>query len=172
MTDNTALIPLTQGKVAIVDATDFEWLSQWKWYALCNNNIWRAYRQTRVSVGKQKVMPMHRQIMLAPDGKAVDHVNHDGLDNRRANLRVCSIAENNMNRRSVRGATSKYLGVCAERTKWRARIRHHGKLFSIGLFTDEVEAALAYDAEARKLFGEFANPNFSDSFGQFKRGTL
>jgi hypothetical protein len=80
------LIPLTQGKFAIVDNADFDWLNQWKWYAVKSYNTWYARRFSSI--------PMHRQIMSAPSGTEIDHRNHNGLDNRRQNLRFSTSAEN------------------------------------------------------------------------------
>ena len=94
----------------------------------------------------------------------VDHINHDGLDNRRVNLRVCSQAENQRNKVS-KGGSSTYLGVSFQksrpnlRRRWRAKIEHKGKAIELGYFASEEEAARARDIAAQELFGEFANLN-------------
>ncbi len=105
---------------------------------------------------------MHRLIANAPAHLLVDHIDHDGLNNRKANLRLCSIAQNNQNSRPNRNAASKYKGVSWAQScrKWFARIRPNRKTIYLGLFTDEIEAALAYDRKAKELFGEFAYLNF------------
>jgi hypothetical protein len=104
---------------------------------------------------------MHREIMGAAEGQVVDHINHDGLDNRRCNLRVCSHAENVRNQRGQRGRSSGYKGVSRDRRlgKWRAQIWHNGKHTYLGLFESEAAAARAYNAKARDLFGAFAYLN-------------
>ena len=160
---DTRTIPLTQGQVAIVDAADFERLSQWKWYAHLEHNGYRAYRQTPRVEGRQRTQSMHRAIIDAPASMMVDHINHDPLDNRRANLRLCTRIENGRNRRgSQAGSSSQFLGVSWHKGdgKWHARIAVNRRPKLVGSFTCEIAAALAYDAAARELFGEFANPNF------------
>jgi len=95
-------IPLTQGKFAIVDDADFEWLSQWKWRARKDYNTWYAIRRV-VRGSCRTTTSIHRQIMEAKPGSQVDHRNRDGLDNRRCNLRFCTNAQNAMNQRKTRG---------------------------------------------------------------------
>ncbi len=104
-------IPLTQGKVALVDAEDYEELSRFKWHAQRNKSTYYAVRNGRRLDGKRCAVLMHRVIIDPPAGMLVDHISRDGIDNRRSNLRVCSIAENNRNRASKRGASSRFLGV-------------------------------------------------------------
>jgi hypothetical protein len=104
---------------------------------------------------------MHREIAGPGPGQVVDHINHDGLDNRRCNLRVCSHAENVRNQRGQYGRSSRYKGVSRDRRlgKWRAQIWHNGKHTYLGLHDSETAAAEAYNAKARELFGEFAYLN-------------
>ena len=165
MTSETKLIMLTQGQAAIVDASDYEHLSKHKWYAQRTVlGTFYAVRQLARNNGKQPVARMHRVIIDAPEEMHVDHINHNTLDNRRSNLRLCTNGENKKNSRSAKGSTSKYLGVGWDRhaNKWEALIRVNGKQSRIGRFSCEVEAAKAYDAAARKHHGEFANPNFKE----------
>jgi hypothetical protein len=105
---------------------------------------------------------MHRQVTNAPKGLVVDHINHNGLDNRRANLRLCTKQQNNCNSRSFRHKTSNYKGVFKEKgsKKFRAYIRFNKKPVHIGMFELEIDAAKAYDKKAKELFGEFAYLNF------------
>jgi hypothetical protein len=98
-------IPLTQGKVAIVDAEDYKWLSKYKWHAVRNKGKFYAYRSR-----KNHAVSMHRQIMGEPKGKAVDHRDGSRLNNRRSNLRICTPAQNTRNRRGW-SRISKYKGV-------------------------------------------------------------
>ena len=151
------VIPLTQGKVAIVDPDDFERLKQYKWHA---TKCGRSYYAVRSANGKS--IKMHRQITNAPKGLVVDHIDHNGLDNRRANLRLCTKQQNNCNTRSFRHKTSKYKGVFKQKglKKFRALTRCNRKSIHIGMFESEIDAAKAYDKKARELFGEFAYLNF------------
>lgn len=153
----TRVIPLTQGKFAIVDAEDYEWLNQYKWYAAKYGTTFYACR----SKGRTTIN-MHRQIMCAPKGLICDHKNHNGLDNRKNNLRLCTNAQNQYNRRPRTGCSSRYKGVDWQRAfnKWRAAIRLNQTYLHLGLFHNEMEAALTYDRKAAELFGEFAWLNF------------
>ncbi len=112
----------------------------------------------------KKTIYMHRQIMHAPKGFDVDHRDHNTLDNRRSNLRVCTRSQNLQNKRP-QGGVSEYKGVRwhTQIRRWHARIKLNGKRTSLGCFTDEVKAAKAYDKAAREMFGEFACTNFKET---------
>ena len=157
-------IKLTQGKHAIVDPEDFERLNKHKWYAARDTRTFYAHRKKRV--GKKYVsIGMHRQILDPPNHLVVDHINHNGLDNRKANLRLATSAQNSYNRRQVRKSkSSKYTGVSwKERTKkWAAIICYKRENIIVGYFKDEIQAAKAYDKAAKKYHGEFATLNFPD----------
>jgi hypothetical protein len=144
-------IELTRGFVALVDDEDFGALSGQKWTASVRPG--RIYAQTRSVL-------MHRLILGNPAGD-VDHRNGNGLDNRRANLRVASRSLNNANSRG-RAGTSRFKGVswCRRDNRWQAGIQQNGQRKALGRFDTEVDAALAYDEAARSLFGEFARLNF------------
>lgn len=155
-------IPLTQGRVALVDDEDFEMLSHWKWYfsggyARSDNGCRRSRGRGRRHVG------MHHLLMLAGPGEQIDHRNGNGLDNQRGNLRLCSPQQNQANARIRVDNTSGFKGVRWNRSrpsKWRAVIRRNGAPCHLGYFTDPIDAARAYDTAARELFGEFARVNF------------
>ena len=155
-------IPLSQGMVATVDDEDYEWLNQVQWY-WGQRDIGSGYAQRNVKVGgKSTTQRMHRLILGEVEGRHSDHVNLDGLDNRRANLRVCTHTENNRNSRKRKDNTSGYMGVSwyARRKKWQAIIGADREKHWLGYFDDIEEAARAYDAAALALHGEFATCNF------------
>lgn len=145
-------IPLTKGKVAIVDDEDYERLSKYKWHY--------SGRYARRTIMGFKKISMHQDILGTYNGVA-DHINGNRLDNRKQNLRVCSHAGNAMNRKVIaKNNTSGYKGVRFEYKKYRASIQYKGKRIHIGLFETAEEAARAYDKKAKELFGEFARTNF------------
>jgi hypothetical protein len=107
---------------------------------------------------------MHREIMGTPEGMVCDHVNHNGQDNRQRNLRNCTVAQNNLNRRHYRNSRSRYKGVwwCKCMQMWGAEIQAGGAAEFLGYFAREIEAARAYDAAARRRHGAFACLNFPE----------
>jgi hypothetical protein len=160
-------IALTQGKYAIVDPEDFDRLNTYKWHAKRVPGRFYAGRTGPRHKGKPgPVILMHREILDVGRGMVVDHINHDGLDNRKANLRPATLAQNSRNRRKVKtaGHYSKYKGLTwyKSKQKWGAMIMANRKSKFLGYFDDEVEAARAYDVAARELHGEFAALNFPD----------
>lgn len=156
-------IPLTQGKVTLVDDADYEWLSRFKWKLLIpnkrNHNLY-AYRQVCKN-GKVSNIWMHREILGTPEGFDTDHINHDGLDNRRANLRIATIPQNHWNQRHIKKTNSGFKGVHWSKTnkQWIARICLNGKRLFLGGFRDRIEAAKAYNEAAIKFCGGFARLN-------------
>lgn len=132
--------------------------------ALAESRRWRLDRQGYVVAGTRRgAKPrLHRVILQAPAGLQVDHVNGDRLDNRRENLRLATNRQNCSNRLpNRRPGTSRFKGVCWNRKagKWQASIRVNYRRFHLGVYSDERDAALAYDRAAREHFGEFARPN-------------
>ena len=150
-------IQLTQGKVALVNDEDFEKLNQFKWHLAKYRKSSYAIRNITVN-GKQKKIPMHCAVM---NGKGIDHIDHNGLNNQRSNLRFCTKSENAMNNQKQKNCTSIYKGVYFFKRdkKWMAHIELNGKQTYLGTFSSEVDAALAYNEKAIELFGEFANLN-------------
>lgn len=135
----------------------FDQLSKHKW----SSNGRYAYRSVWVKP-KCKHIYMHREIMSAQNGFEVDHINHDPLDNRRENLRVCAKRDNNRNRRGNTKTTSRFKGICwlTKFNRWEVKIKKGSKRKYLGRFKKEIEAARAYDEAALEHFGEFAHLNF------------
>ena len=156
--DRVRYIALTRGKFAMVDAADYEWLSQYKWSATSSGLNTYACRNVR-----GKIVLMHRFIMKAPKGMVVDHIDGNGLNNCRSNLRICTHSQNMCNSR-IRSGSSQYKGVCYERRsgRWVAHIACEGQSYHLGTFDSEIEAARAYDRKAIELFGQFARLNFPE----------
>lgn len=157
-------IVLTQGKFAIVDAEDYERLNKYKWHTMRDRCTWYAVRSVRVG-GKQGLMRvfMHREIVKVAENRCVDHINHKGLDNRKANLRAATRSENCCNRRKTWAKTwSRYKGVSwrVRDKRWSATITINGSVKFLGVFGEEISAAKAYDAAAQKYHGRFAVLNF------------
>lgn len=142
-------IKLTQGKVALVDDEDYEKLLKYKWYA--HNNNGRFYV---IGTGKIK---MHRKILNPPDDMYIDHIDHNGLNNQKSNLRLCNKSQNNQNLVSKR----KYKGVYyrGNRIGYQSTIGYKGEQHYLGCFKSEIDAAKAYNDAAIKYFGDFANLN-------------
>lgn len=160
-------IPLTQGKYAIVDPERYEELAKHKWFAKRCDRRFYAVRWE-----KNKNVNMHQVIMGTEEGKVIDHINGNGLDNRKANIRFATAQQNCWNQRKQRSnSRSKYKGVHWEkkRKEWRARITFKGRVVHLGRFETEEEAAEAYDAKAKELFGEFAWLNFPEDPAADKR---
>lgn len=144
-------IPLTRGLEAIVDAADFEALAALRWHARPD-----GYAGGRI---ERRGALMHRVILSAPRGSAVDHIDGDRLNNRRGNLRITD-ASGNARNRAARATASAYKGVRRSKMKWAAQIRNGSKTDWLGTFANEEEAARAYDAAASLRFGSFARLNF------------
>jgi hypothetical protein len=155
-------IPLTQGKFAIVDPDDYFWLSKRKWYAVKGALTFYAVG-TVFKEGKGHRLHMHRDVLNVAEGMVVDHINHNGLDNRKANLRPATAAQNAWSAARRRGPSG-YKGVSFDKKRrlWRASIAYCGKREFLGHFSDKREAAKAYDRAAIKYHGQFASLNFPD----------
>ena len=155
-------IPLTRDYVTVVDNDDYEWLNQYKWYSACGRGgLIYAARNIRRN-GKRTMEFMHRIIINPAENMEVDHINGNGIDNRRHNLRVCTHSQNAQNQRpQKRNLSSKYKGVYWRKRRkcWRAQIQNNGKKMYLGHFDNEEAAAHAYNEAAIRLFGEFAQLN-------------
>lgn len=158
-------IETTQGQVAQVSPEDWDMLSEYKWGVQRIRNTGRFYAISRM--GRSKVngdqppcLAMHRVIMGNPEDRVVDHINGDGLDNRRANLRLATVSQNASNCRTPITNTSGYKGVSWSKKsrRWQSLIRFDGNRRFLGLYNTPLEAHEAYCAAARELHGEFARP--------------
>jgi hypothetical protein len=152
-------IPLTQGQHAMVDAEDYERVNRHKWCLSRSGNQLYAQRRCR-----GKTIRMHQFIMNPPRGMVVDHIDGNGLNNRRCNLRVCTQRQNTWNHRTKKpeNASSPYIGVYPyppRPDKWYAKIQCGGEVTTLGLFDSAIEAARARDRKAIELFGEYAQLN-------------
>lgn len=154
----TKEIPLTKGKVAIVDDVDYEWLKQWRWF--CTSAGYAA--RWDCSGGKQTLVLMHREIVRAREEEQIDHVNRLPLDNRRKNLRFATMRQNLINRIIPRRAEFRGVHRSSKGGRWRARIDSNGKKINLGTYDTAIEAAHAYDKAARIHHGEFAVLNFPE----------
>lgn len=155
-------IPLTQGQVAFVDEADYEDVSKFKWWAFRGGATFYACAFTK-NLKKSSIIKMHRYILQPPFHLDVDHINGNGLDNRRKNLRTCTSSQNMANRRKTLGTcSSDYKGVYwyERKGKWGSSIKKWGKRFWLGYFINERDAAIAYDNASEKMFGDFSRPNF------------
>lgn len=145
-------IKTKQGREILVDEEDFENLNQYKWYGVIYPSRY---------LPKYSTQSMHRMLMGNPEGMQVDHINGDGFDNRKANLRICTRSENLYNQKKYKGQSS-YKGVSwfKPTKKWRANINFKKKYILLGYFNTELAAAMVYDMAAVDLHGEFARLNF------------
>ena len=154
-------IPLTKGYEALIDAEDADRVLAFKWHTI-GPSYGNVYAQTSLKAGgKRSAVMMHRLVMDAQDGQMVDHKNGIGIDNRKSNLRFASPSQNSMNLHTIRGL-SPYRGVSWSKRyeKWQCSISKEGRRIFIGRYSDEVEAAMAYDRVAIEIHGEFAAINF------------
>lgn len=155
--EGARVVPLSQGKYALVDEEDYDRVSQYNWCLLKKNYATAIVEGIRTK--------MHRYILKLVNPKIyVDHKNHNGLDNRKCNLREATPQQNSANCKPVKSASSKYKGVhwSKVKSKWVSNIQQKDKKKYLGEFKTEEDAARAYDAKAKELYGEFAYLNFKD----------
>lgn len=135
------------------DKQDIDLVKESRW------NFCKGY-MVRLNKKTNKTELFHRVILKVPKKLKVDHINHNGLDNRRINIRICTQKENSRNMLGHKKSTSKYKGVSLHKGLWLSQIRTNGKNYLIGKFKNELHAAMAYDLWAKELFGKFAYLNF------------
>lgn len=148
-------IALSQGRFALVDDEDYEWLNQWKWCAARSSKTDHYYAQRSVyQNGKQTLIKMHRFIMNPPANLFIDHIDGDGLNNQRSNLRIVNMRQNMQNQRiKIRQRSSRYVGVYYEKHKkrWRAQIEIDHQNVHLGSYATEEEAYAAYLKKLEEL---------------------
>ena len=155
-------IPLTQGFVTIVDDEDFEELNKYKWYVIKSRNVYYAAHKIKKDGHWNNIQFMHQAILGVHGG---DHIDGDGLNNQRSNLRPCTHGQNAANaRKTTRKCTSKYKGVSyhkgdQRKKRWQVQICVNNKRMTVGHFETEEAAAVCYNEKAIELFGEFARLN-------------
>lgn len=148
-------IKLTQGYEALVDDKDYEWINQCKWHVFPNNSgsMYAFASKQKFDGKKHHRLIMHRVINKTPAGFETDHINGNGLDNRRSNLRSVTRSQNMLNRKRNKKSSSKYKGVYwhKQHRKWIANIQINKKRIFIGLFKKELDAAKAYVSKVKEL---------------------
>lgn len=159
-------IRLTSGKYTLVDDENYKALSKFNWYFARQrkeNSGYAVRNGPRVGGKRLYMISMHREILglKYQDKKQCDHINGNGLDNRRENLRICTAQQNSCNQKIRKNNTSGYKGVHWDRSRmlWRTTIKINRKLIFLGRFKNRIKAAKAYNKAAKQLFGNFANLN-------------
>jgi hypothetical protein len=150
---NAIKIPLTKGKLALIDKINYPLVSKYKWFTHGNR-----YAATYIN---NKLFLMHRLLLKATKGMIVDHINSDGFDNRKNNLRICTQSQNLANRNKQNNNTSGYKGVYWQKSvkKWSAHIMVNQKYINLGTYVNILDAVKAYNYAAKEYFGEYARIN-------------
>jgi hypothetical protein len=153
-----AIVPLTRGFVAQVDACDLDKIAGYNWFAVVQKHTVYAVRRVAGAKGRGSKVSMHRAILQAEQNAQIDHIDLDGLNNCKANLRVATIIQNTWNRRKTTANKSGFKGVCWNRAcnKWQSQIKVEGKSKYLGLFDTADLAHAAYCDAAKLLHGDFA----------------
>jgi len=163
--EGVSLIALGHWRYAIVDTEDLRRLSRFRW---CASNKSKKSSKPKFYAQRKdgdKIIYMHREVLSMDGSIELDHINGNTLDNRKANLRVCTSRQNSRNSRKRKGCSSRFKGVFWSKNtgKWRASIKNSVKRIHLGYFESESQAAKAYDEKAKELFGKYAHPNFPDA---------
>lgn len=153
------IFQLNRGRVTVIDAVDLPIIREYHWRVDYHKG--RRYSEYAVSTTHRICIYMHRLLLgVVASGVRVAHLNGDGLDNRRRNLRVCNAAECEYKQQPQRKGTSRYKGVYFDGMKYQAYCHPPGCKQHLGSFADERDAAMAYDVAVREMYGELARTNF------------
>lgn len=152
-------ISLTQGKIALVDDVDFDCVNKHRWAARKSRHLY--YAQSKID-GKN--VSLHAFLLNPPSNVDIDHIDGNGLNNQRSNLRICSHMENMANQKRHSDSKSPFKGIwrAAHCDRWAAQLVFNGKKVYLGVYKNPADAALAYDKKAKELFGPFARLNFPE----------
>lgn len=156
-------LDLPNGFKTIIDDDDYGMVRMYKWQCRQSKGLKYVGRGQYID-GKVRQFSLHRQITECPKGMVVDHVNGDGLDNRRENLRICTQLGNNGNQRLKSNNSTGYKGVSLHKMtgRFQASITKDGKATYLGLFDSVIDAAMAYDAAANEYFKDYRRTNFGE----------
>ena len=157
---DTVRVPLSCGRQALIDAADADLILPRRWHSLPGRKTRYAFTKVKLPDGRRTSLYMHRLMMSPPLGMQVDHIDGDGLNNRRSNLRLCTQTENLRYRQKHKNNRGRFKGVRNANGIWAAFIHLDGADRWLGYFETDEDAAYAYDAAARDAFGEFARLNF------------
>lgn len=162
--DGVAMLELTQNLVALLDVEDVPLVEPYAWFARRAKYTHYVMAYLRGADGRATSLGLHRLLMNPPEGMAVDHINGDGLDNRRVNLRIVTVAENNMNSRVRRDSQSGIKGAYFNRKtgNYYSHIKRDGRRVHLGTFATAEEAAIAYARASKQLHGEFGRTHFDE----------
>lgn len=158
---NFKYISLNKGNCTIVDNDEYEKFGNLTWF-ICNGYAKRSFRLKSVERSKSnRQAHLHREILNAPKGMCIDHINGDKLDNRKSNLRLCTNQENIRNSKVMIKNTSGFKGVSwmKSKSKWRARIKVNMREIHLGLFASKLDAVRCYNKGAKRYFSDFAYIN-------------
>ncbi|MDP2218517.1 MAG: AP2 domain-containing protein [Methanolobus sp.] len=153
-------IKLTQNRTVLIDDENYDYISQFKWHPRQCARTCYAIRHVRIN-GHRTTIAMHQELLNTPCNMMSDHIDGNGLNNQKKNLRICSIHQNAFNRKVPLTSRSGYKGVCWHKLakKWIAQIKHNYRMRHLGYHSSRELAAMAYNNAAVELFGEFARLN-------------
>lgn len=165
LSGDTAYIALAKGKTAIIDAGDVPLVAPYRWAARKGKGTWYVMARMRDPDGRVWALPLHRLLLNPPDGLVVDHINTDGLDNRRANLRLATVAQNNLNSRVRKDCVSGLKGAFfdSRQNRYYSRIKTDEGAKWLGYFNTAEEAAEAYAKASVRYHGEFGRSYLDDA---------
>lgn len=156
------VIGISRGMETFIDDEDYHLVSMYRWFAIQKTvgKCWYAVTNIKVGNGKKKQVGMHQMVFPVLSGMMVDHIDRNGLNNQKKNLRAATALQNSINRGPDFDKRCPFKGVVWKRKSWQAGITYNGKYIYLGSYQDTIEAATAYDEAANRFHGEFAVLNF------------